>query len=77
MADGVNSHASWRDRLAKTALDATLSGSFASPQRFLQQALQDERLPPAGAIAWSKPKAFLWLPGSSLGQADSFDLLNE
>ena len=53
--------------VAKTALDA-ISLGFGAPECFLQQALQDERLPPAGSDRLVETKGFLWLPGSSLGK---------
>ena len=53
--------------VAKTALDA-ISLGFGAPECFLQQALQDERLPPAGSDRLVETKAFLWWPGSSLGK---------
>lgn len=53
--------------VGKTALDA-ISLGFGAPECFLQQALQDERLPPAGSDRLVETKGFLWLPGSSLGK---------
>lgn len=52
--------------VGKTALDA-ISLGFGAPQCFLQQVIQDERLPPVGSNSLVETKGFLWLPGSSLG----------
>ena len=52
--------------VAKTALDAISLGLGAS-ECFLQQAIQDERLPPVGSNSLIETKGFLWLPGTSLG----------
>ncbi|WP_315383282.1 hypothetical protein [Microvirgula aerodenitrificans] len=51
--------------VAKTALDA-ISLGLGSSECFLQQALQDERLPPVGSHRLVETKGFLWLPGASL-----------
>ncbi|MCI3204093.1 MULTISPECIES: hypothetical protein [Burkholderiaceae] len=53
--------------VGKTALDS-ISLGFGASECFLQQALQDERLPPAGSDRLVETKGFLWLPGSSLGK---------
>lgn len=53
--------------VGKTALDA-ISLGFGAPECFLQQALQDERLPPVGSDRLVQTNGFLWLPGSSLGK---------
>lgn len=53
--------------VGKTALDA-ISLGFGSPECFLQQALQDERLPPVGSNSLVETKGFLWLPGTALGK---------
>lgn len=53
--------------VGKTALDAVSLG-FGAPECFLQQALQEERLPPVGSNSVVETNGFLWLPGSSLGQ---------
>lgn len=53
--------------VGKTALDA-ISLGFGAPECFLQQALQEERLPPVGSNSLIETKGFLWLPGSSLGK---------
>jgi len=53
--------------VSKTALDA-ISLGFGAPECFLQQALQDERLPPAGGSSLVETQGFLWLPGCSLGK---------
>ncbi|MBX9872457.1 MAG: hypothetical protein K2X75_10705 [Burkholderiaceae bacterium] len=51
--------------VAKTALDS-ISLAFGAPECFLQQALQDERLPPVGSNSLVETRGFLWLPGTSL-----------
>lgn len=53
--------------VAKSALDA-ISLGFGAPECFLQQALQDERLPPFGSDSLVETQGYLWLPGSSLGK---------
>lgn len=53
--------------VGKTALDA-ISLGFGAPECFLQQALQDERLPPVANDSLVETNGFLWLPGSSLGK---------
>lgn len=53
--------------VGKTALDA-ISLGLGAPECFLQQALQDERLPPVGSKSLVETKGFLWLPGSTLGK---------
>lgn len=52
--------------VAKTALDA-ISLGLGAAECFLQQALQDERLPPVSSNSLVETKGFLWLPGISLG----------
>lgn len=52
--------------VCKTALDA-ISLGIGSRECFLQQALQDERLPPVGSSSLIETKGHLWLPGGSLG----------
>ena len=52
--------------VVKTALDA-ISLGVGAPECFLQQALQDERLPPTGSDSLVETRGFLWLPGSTLG----------
>ncbi|HHV48855.1 MAG TPA: hypothetical protein GXX56_07790 [Rhodocyclaceae bacterium] len=52
--------------IGKTALDA-ISLGFGAPECFLQQALQDERLPPTGSRSLVETQGFLWLPGHFLG----------
>jgi len=52
--------------VSKTALDSISLGLGAS-ECFLQQALQDERLPPVGSDSLIETNGFLWLPGSALG----------
>lgn len=53
--------------VSKTALDA-ISLGVGAPECFLQQALQDERLPPLGSSNLVQSKGFLWLPGNKLGK---------
>lgn len=53
--------------IGKTALDA-ISLGIGTPECFLQQALQDERLPPVGSNSLVETEGFLWLPGTSLGK---------
>lgn len=53
--------------IGKTALDAISLGLGAS-ECFLQQAIQDERLPPVSSKSLVETKGFLWLPGNSLGE---------
>ncbi|MFD1700130.1 hypothetical protein ACFSB1_12390 [Halopseudomonas phragmitis] len=52
--------------VSKTALDSVSLG-IGAPECFLQQALQDERLPPVGSDSLIETNGFLWLPGSVLG----------
>lgn len=52
--------------VSKTALDS-ISLGLGAPECFLQQALQDERLPPVGSKSLVETNGFLWLPGSTLG----------
>lgn len=49
--------------VSKTALDS-ISLGFGAPECFLQQALQDERLPPVASKRLIESNGFLWLPGS-------------
>jgi hypothetical protein len=53
--------------VCKTALDA-ISLGVGTRECFLQQALQDERLPPVGTHSLVETDGFLWLPGTHLGQ---------
>lgn len=52
--------------VCKTALDA-ISLGVGTRECFLQQALQDERLPPVGTHSLVETDGFLWLPGTHLG----------
>ena len=52
--------------VCKTALDA-ISLGIGPRECFLQQALQDERLPPVGNHSLVETDGFLWLPGTHLG----------
>lgn len=52
--------------VCKTALDA-ISLGVGSRECFLQQVLQDERLPPVDAHSLVETGGFLWLPGIHLG----------
>lgn len=51
--------------VCKTALDA-ISLGVGPRECFLQQALQDERLPPVGTHSLVESDGFLWLPGTHL-----------
>ena len=53
--------------VGKTALDS-ISLGLGAPECFLQQTLQDERLPPVGSDSLIETNGFLWLPGSTLGR---------
>lgn len=53
--------------VGKTALDA-ISLGFGAPECFLQQALQDERLPPMDSDSLVETNGFLLLPGNSLSK---------
>jgi hypothetical protein len=53
--------------VGKTALDA-ISLGFGASECFLQQALQDERLPPVGSDSLVETNGYLWLPGNSLSK---------
>lgn len=53
--------------IGKTALDS-ISLGLGAPECFLQQTLQDERLPPVGSDSLIETNGFLWLPGSMLGR---------
>ncbi|MRT28661.1 hypothetical protein [Herbaspirillum sp. CAH-3] len=53
--------------VAKTALDCT-SLVLGSAEFFFQQAVQEERLPPAGSDSLMSTNGYLWLPGSSIGK---------
>lgn len=53
--------------VVKTSLDA-ISLGIGAQECFLQQALQDERLPQIGSDSLVESKGFLWLPGVSLGK---------
>lgn len=52
--------------VAKAALDA-LSLVFGAQEAFLQQALQDERLPPVRISSFVETDGMLWFPGWELG----------
>lgn len=52
--------------VCKTALDA-ISLGVGPRECFLQQAIQDERLPPVGTHSLVETDGFLWLPGTHLG----------
>jgi len=52
--------------VSKTALDS-ISLGLGAPECFLQQAIQDERLPSVGSDSLIETNGFLWLPGSTLG----------
>ncbi len=53
--------------ICRSALDA-ISLVFGGREFFLQQALQDERLPPTSSNSLIETNGYLWMPGFSLSQ---------